>query len=101
MKGQGQGQERHGGKRAVGGWGLGDAAPGTIDAALDSALCTLNSVSAGRADRPGRPGLRDTDQRGRWSLPGANSIRERVGVSGWRFDDAASGAIDSALDSAL
>ena len=39
--------------------------------------------------------------RGRWSLPGAKGIRERVGVSGWRFDDAASGAIDSALDSAL
>ena len=25
------------------------------------------------------------DQRGRWSLPGANGIRERLGVSGWRF----------------
>jgi hypothetical protein len=87
MKGQGQGQERHGGKRAGGGWGLGNAAPGTIDAALDSALCTLNSVLC--------------LLRGRWSLPGANGIRERVGVSGWRFGDAATGAIDSALDSAL
>ncbi len=31
--------------------------------------------------RRGRP----ADQRGRWSLPGANGIRQRLGVSGWRL----------------
>ena len=51
---------------------------------LYSVLCTLYSLL-----------------RGRWSLPGANSIREWVGVSGCRFDDAAPGTIDAALDSAL
>jgi hypothetical protein len=37
------------------------------------------------------------DQQGRWSLPGANGIRGRLGVSGWRIDDAAPGTLDSAL----
>ena len=41
------------------------------------------------------------DQQGRWSLPGANGIRGRLGVSGWRIDDAAPGTLDSALDPAL
>ena len=36
------------------------------------------------------------DQQGRWSLPGANGIRGRLGVSGWRFD-VAKGTLDSAL----
>ena len=30
-------------------------------------------------------GLKDTDQQGRWSLPGAKGIRGRLGVGGWRL----------------
>ena len=40
-----------------------------------------------------------SDQQGRWSLPGAQAIRERVGVSG--LIEAASATLDSALDAAL
>ena len=40
---------------------------------------------------------RGADQQGRWSLPDANGIRERMEVG----RDAATGAIDSALDAAL
>ena len=69
--------------------------PSTQHSIQHSELCTL-SLQVGLTVPVGH-GLRDADQRGRWSLPGAKGIRERVGVSGWRFDDAASGAIDSAL----
>ena len=41
------------------------------------------------------------DQQGRWSLPSAKGIRGRLGVGGWRMGDAATGALDSALDAAL
>ncbi len=61
---------------AVSGWRIADAASGTIDSALDAALRTLHSVSAGRADRPGRPGIRHADHQGRWSLP-----KEAIGAS--------------------
>ncbi len=73
------------------------AAPGTLDSVLDAALRTLSSlqpsvlrnpysalrlsqvgltVPVGRASHP-------PDQQGRWSLPSAQGIRERFGVSGW------------------
>jgi len=57
---------------------------------------------------PGRPRCRvgaligsTADQQGRWSLPGRERRSRRLGVGGWRFDEAAPGAIDSALDAAL
>lgn len=40
----------------------------------------------GSGVRPGQGEDRQAaDQRGRWSLPGANGIRQRLGVSGWRL----------------
>jgi len=50
----------------------------------------------GRADRPrsaagrskSRPDRVYDGPAGRWSLPGAKGIRERLGVSGWRFGEA-------------
>ena len=39
---------------------------------------------------PGRPQVRLADQQGRWSLPGANGVRERV--IGWRFGRETPGA---------
>jgi hypothetical protein len=62
----------------------------------------------GRADRPRSAGYRigasigsTADQQGRWSLPGGRRRSRRLGVGGWRLDEAAPGTLDSALDAAL
>ena len=103
---------------AVGGWSMRLQVQSTQHSMQHSVLFTL---SFGRADRPRSaagmgsgfvsrsddvpdlmpPRSTSADQQGRWSLPGAQGDRERLGVSGWRMVDEASGAIDSALDAAL
>ena len=59
-------------------------------------------LSPGPSPGPG-PHLHpaSADQQGRWSLPGGRRHSGRLGVGGWRLDEAAPGAIDSALDAAL